>query len=119
MWEVEYTNEFEAWWDDLSEDDQERIDAAVEMLQQSGPALKRPIVGEIKESRFDPQMKELVPLGTSIRILFIFDPLRTALLLIGGDKAGDWRAWYKRMIPVADKLYEEHLATLRREGKLP
>jgi len=49
--------------------------------------------------------------------LYAFDPLRTAILLIGGDKTGDDR-WYERFVPVADRLYEQHLDELRTEGKL-
>ena len=52
-------------------------------------------------------------------MLFAFDPRRMAILLIGGDKTGEWNAWYQRMIPVADDLYDEHLETLKREGWLP
>ena len=61
-------------------------------------------------------MKELRPLGGNIRILFAFAPRRTAILLIGGDKTGQWMVWYERMIPVADRLYDDHLETLRTEG---
>jgi hypothetical protein len=64
-------------------------------------------------------MKELRPPAGNIRILFAFDPLRVAILLIGGDKTNQWTAWYDRMLPVADALYDEHLETLRREGRLP
>jgi hypothetical protein len=38
--------------------------------------------------------------------------------LIGGDKAGDKR-FYKRMIPIADRLYDQYIAELRREGLVP
>jgi hypothetical protein len=48
-------------------------------------------------------------------MLFAFDPRRTAILLIGGDKTGDDR-WYQKYIPLADRLYETHLEELRREG---
>jgi hypothetical protein len=48
-------------------------------------------------------------IGGSIRILFAFDPDREAILLLGGDKAGNWKGWYKENIPVADALYDEHL----------
>jgi len=41
-----------------------------------------------------------------------------AILLLGGDKRGRWTRWYLEMIPIADKLYDEHLAQLRREGEL-
>jgi hypothetical protein len=53
--------------------------------------------------------------GRPLRTLFAFDPRRCAILLIGGDKTGDDR-FYERMIPIADKLYDEHLAQLRKEG---
>jgi hypothetical protein len=49
--------------------------------------------------------------------LYAFDPLRTAILLLGGDKTGDDR-WYEKSVPVADRLYNEHLDELRKEGKL-
>jgi hypothetical protein len=54
-------------------------------------------------------MKELRPLA--------FDPLRTAILLVGGDKAGKWNLWYREYVPVADRLYDDHLAELELEGK--
>jgi hypothetical protein len=117
-WEVEYTDEFEVWWNGLGEDEQEAIVAAVEVLGQRGPTLGRPLVDTIQHSRH-PNMKELRPLGGAIRILFAFDPRRVAILLIGGDKTGQWTTWYERMIPVADRLYDDHLDALRREGELP
>lgn len=112
---MEFTVEFEAWWDDLTEDEQDDVDARVRQLEQVGPTLRRPTVGEIVGSAYDPQMKEL-RVGTSIRVLFVFDPRRTAILLLGGHKAGQWKAWYVTAIPEADRLYAEHLDQLRREG---
>lgn len=56
-------------------------------------------------------MKELRVTQT-MRIFFAFDPLRVAILLIGGDKAGKTKRFYKRMIPVADSIYQQHLQTL-------
>jgi Phage derived protein Gp49-like (DUF891) len=50
----------------------------------------------------------LVP-GTRLRILFVFDPWRSAILLVAGDKAGSWNKWYVRMIPRAEQLYEVYL----------
>jgi hypothetical protein len=55
--------------------------------------------------------------GKALRTLYAFDPLRTAILLLGGDKTGDDR-WYEKFIPVADRLYDRHLAELKKEGKL-
>src|SRR5437763_17114665 len=57
------------------------------------------------------------PRGGYIRILFAFDPRRTAILLIGGDMKSQWTTWYKQMVPVADQLYDDHLQELKREGK--
>jgi hypothetical protein len=55
-------------------------------------------------------MKELrVSEGGAIRILFAFDPMRQAILLLGGDKRGRWRQWYEVAIPMADALFDEYL----------
>ena len=117
-WEVEYTDQFEVWWLTLSAEDQNSIRASVEVLEERGPALGRPLVDTLKGSRH-PNMKELRPRGGALRVLFAFDPRRMAILLIGGNKTGDWKSWYERMVPVADALYDEHLETLEREGELP
>lgn len=115
MWDVEYTDQFEKWWNGLSIDEQAAIDVAVEVLQEKGPGLGRPLVDTLKGSRHQ-NLKELRP-GGSIRVLFAFDPRRTAILLIGGDKRDRWQEWYQEMVPVADRLYDEHLAELRRTGE--
>ena len=117
-WEVEYTEQFFGWWQQLSERQQRSIDFVVAHLQAEGPALGRPLVDTVTGSRH-PNMKELRPRGGNIRILFAFDPRRMAILLIGGDKTGEWNAWYQRMIPIADDLYDEHLGALKLEGLLP
>jgi len=117
-WEVEFTDEFFAWWQQLSEKEQRSVDFAVDHLQVEGPALGRPLVDTITGSRHA-NMKELRPLGGNMRVVFAFDPRRMAILLLGGDKSGQWNAWYQRMIPIADNLYDEHLESLKREGLLP
>jgi hypothetical protein len=116
-WEVEYTDEFLIWWNTLSAEEQEDITAIVGVLQEKGPALRRPHVGLIVTSRH-PHMKELIVqhAGRPYRILFAFDPTSTAILLIGGDKTGNDR-WYEEFVPVADKIYDTHLEQLRKEGK--
>ncbi|MFJ1457940.1 type II toxin-antitoxin system RelE/ParE family toxin [Nocardia sp. N2S4-5] len=55
------------------------------------------------------KLKELRPRQTVIRILFVFDPWRSAILLVGGDKTGQWNAWYEQAIPHAESLYEIYL----------
>ena len=117
-WEVEYTDQFFTWWQTLGESEQRAVDFAVEILERDGPTLGRPLVETIKSSRHA-NMKELRPRGGNLRILFAFDPTRTAILLMGGNKAGEWNAWYERMVPIADALYDEHLDTLEQEGELP
>ena len=119
MFEVELTDQFREWYESLDDDDQEAVAVRVELLARRGPSLKRPAVGEIKTSRFAPRMKEL-RCGTTeaIRVLFIFDPRRTAVLLVGGAKTGAWADWYKEAVPVADRLYEVYLEELWKEGLL-
>jgi hypothetical protein len=117
MWEVEVTDQFRDWYEDLSEADQDPIRAAVEVLAQRGPSLGRPLVGEVAGSKIH-NLKELRPSGSSIRILFVFDPRRAAILLVGADKAEQgWNAWYdKTGKPQAEALYDEYLSELRTEG---
>jgi len=117
-WDIEYTDEFEDWWDDLTIDEQDAVEACIPFLRRHGPALGRPLVDKVKRSRHS-NMKELRPPATNIRILFAFDPRRVAILLIGGDKTNRWQEWYDEYIPIADALYDDYLEELRKEGELP
>ena len=116
-WEVEFTNEFEAWWTEQTDGTQGAIDAVVQILETLGPQLPHPYSSDVKGSRYG-QMRELRVQykGAPYRILYAFDPRRAVILLIGGNKGGDNR-WYETYVPLADKLYAEHLATLEREEK--
>ncbi|MGH2974096.1 MAG: type II toxin-antitoxin system RelE/ParE family toxin [Solirubrobacterales bacterium] len=105
-WEVEPTSEFDSWFADLDPAVQDSIFAAVAVLEDRGPALGRPLVDSVRESRHS-NMKELRVRGT-IRILFAFDPSRKAILLLGGDKRGR-SDWYDKAIPKADRLFDRHL----------
>jgi hypothetical protein len=118
-WEVEYTDDFESWWEGLSESEQDGLSAAVDLLEQRGPSLPFPFSSGVKGSRHD-HMRELriQHAGDPYRVLYAFDPRRCAILLIGGNKSGDDR-WYARYLPIADRLYDEHLKTLGKEGLLP
>ena len=115
-WPVEVTGQFESWYSGLGSIDREAVNSAVDVLEEHGPGLGRPLVGEIVGSRHG-QLKEL-RIG-SIRILFRFDPRRTAILLLGGDKRGEWKGWYRTAIAAADDLYDAYLEELRDEGLLP
>lgn len=118
-WNVEHTNEFEDWWNGLSEAQQEDITAAVMLLMEHGPQLPFPHSSGIEGSKHG-HMRELRVQsgGKPIRVFYAFDPRRSAILLIGGDKTGDNR-FYEKMIPVADALYDIHIAELRKEGLIP
>jgi hypothetical protein len=115
VWEVEFTDQFEVWWSDLTEEQQEALDDRVMLLAEHGPNLKRPVVGRIERSRHA-NMKELrVSAAGALRVLFAFDPRTHAILLIGGDKSGEWNDWYRSAIPRADDLYDEHLDEIESE----
>ena len=115
-WVVENTDEFAQWWSTLSDMEQESIAAIVQILEEKGQDMPFPFSSGIKASRHD-HMRELriQVKGAPFRVFYAFDPRRTAILLIGGDKTGDKR-FYKRMIPIADDLYDVHLAELAKEG---
>ena len=115
-WNVEYTDEFRAWWDDLDEAEQDAVRTSVGLLIERGPNLGRPHADSIKASKHS-NMKELRTQhsGRPYRTFFAFDPRRTAILLIAGDKTGDDR-FYNRMIPKADSLFDEYLKEIKREG---
>jgi hypothetical protein len=117
-WDVEYTDEFEAWWLALSADEQESVAASVELLEQMGPDLPYPHSPDVRQSKHR-RMRELriQHRGRPYRVLYVFDPRRVALLLIGGDKTGNDR-WYGEIVPVADILYEEHLRILETEKEI-
>lgn len=113
MWDVELER-VRSWLESLSVDDYHRVIAALELLQARGPQLGRPLVDTVKGSRHK-NMKELRP-GTSgrsgVRMLFAFDPKRRAIVLVAGDKSGDWKGWYVKSIPIADDLFDKHLDAL-------
>jgi hypothetical protein len=120
-WEVVLSDGVRAWLARLAEDDMTSatlVRAAINVLRDDGPGLGRPLVDTIKGSSIR-NLKELRP-GSSgqseIRILFVFDPLRQAMLLVAGDKQGNWNKWYNGAIEEAEDLYAEYLATLKKGG---
>jgi hypothetical protein len=117
--EVEYTDEFGAWWEALSEGEQDDVDAVVSLLEERGVRLPFPYSSQVRGSRHS-HMRELriQSGGNPLRIFYAFDPRRTAILLIGGNKAGDDR-FYERFVPWADELYDVYLKELKEEGLIP
>jgi len=108
------TPEVRAWLHDLRHRDRASavlVGQAIGMLIEAGPELGRPLADRIQHSRLS-NLKELRPgsAGRSeIRILYVFDPRRNAVLLVAGDKAGQWDAWYKKAIPLAEERYKTYL----------
>ena len=117
-WEVEYTDELGEWWADLTEAEQESIESSVRLLEEKGPNLGFPHTSGIEGSKHA-HMRELRVQheGRPYRVLYAFDPRRCAILLLGGDKTGNDR-WYDVHVPIADKLYDTHIETLRKEGQI-
>ena len=116
VWEVEFTDQFEQWWSGLDLGQQTALAVRINMLESRGPDLGRPAVDRIIGSRHH-NMKELrASEGGALRVLFAFDPRRQAILLLGGDKSGQWAEWYEWSILAADDLYDDYLDELREEG---
>lgn len=112
MWKIEYTDEFEKWWDSLKLEEKESVGFYVELLKHHGINLKFPYSSGISDSKYN-HLRELrvQHKGEPYRVLYAFDPLRSGILLIGGNKKGNDR-WYKKMISIADKLYCRHIKSL-------
>jgi hypothetical protein len=119
-WEILMTSEVEDFLDDLLVDDPEThrlVNQSILILERAGPAVGRPIVDRIQSSNIA-NLKELRPPSrgqSEIRILFAFDPWRSAILLIAGDKSGEWTRWYRDAIPAAERRYAVYLEERRRE----
>lgn len=114
--EVEFTDEFENWWDRLGSDDQAAAGRVVNMLVRHGLALRHPRTSDIKSSRHG-NMRELrVGTHPPIRIFYAFDPRRTAILLIGGYKTHPER-FYREYVARADAIYDDYLREIRHEQR--
>ncbi len=117
MWEID-TSFVDGWLDSLEDDSADQVIAALTVLSDVGPTLGRPLVDTLVGSRHR-NMKELRP-GSSgrseLRVLFAFDQERNAILLVGGDKSGNWSKWYRESIPLADDLFDRHNERIREHG---
>jgi hypothetical protein len=115
-WEVEYTDKFGAWWSGLTETQQDRVAVTVHLLAAQGASLPFPYSSGVNGSRHQ-HMRELrvQSRGNPLRTFYAFDPRRSAILLIGGDKTGDDR-FYEQYVPLADQLYDDYFDELRAEG---
>jgi hypothetical protein len=119
-WEILMTPQVEDFLDRLYDADREShrlVNQAVLVLERNGPGEGRPLVDSITASQIT-NMKELRPPSagrSEIRILFVFDPWRSAILLIAGDKSGQWSRWYREAIPEAEQLYATYLKEREKE----
>jgi hypothetical protein len=111
-WTIIFHPAFSNWLYEQAEDVQDSILVGLGLLKQEGPLLGRPYVDTLNGSQY-PNLKELrvQHAGEPWRILFAFDPIRQAVVLVGGNKTGDKR-WYEKNIPVAERRFTEHLETL-------
>ena len=118
-WTVEMAAEFEPEFDALHEDVQTEILALSLVLEEFGPHLGRPRVDTLKGSRHA-NMKELrfSAADGEWRVAFAFDPRRSAILLMAGDKSGvSQKRFYRELIRKADGRFDAHLARLKKERK--
>ena len=111
-WIIIFHPAFRDWLYEQEEEVQDSILAGLGLLKQEGPLLGRPYVDTLQGSQY-PNLKELrvQHAGEPWRILFGFDPIRQAIILVGGNKTGDKR-WYKKNIPIAEQRFTKHLETL-------
>ena len=87
----------------------------MQLLHEYGPALGDPHTSAIKGSKYPLRELKAQSAGRLLRVLYVFDPRRRALLLVGGDKTGDDR-WYDRMVPMAENIFNEHLKAMDMES---
>jgi hypothetical protein len=112
-WDIYLVDEVREWIDALDPVAHARVVQALDLLAEIGPGLGRPLVDTIHGLSVA-NLKELRP-GT-VRILFAFDPWRSSILLVAGDKAGRWKQWYIEAIPLAEQRYAEYLKERGEEG---
>ncbi len=110
-----YLEEFATWLGAQEKSLQLRTLAFLELLKERGPLLGRPYADTLKGSKLT-NLKELRVQHKSepIRILFAFDPKQQAVVILAGSKEADKR-WYDTHIPIAEKLFDEHLEKQRKE----
>jgi hypothetical protein len=119
-WDVVLLEPVETWFLKLCASDADTaalVEQAVDRLAAVGPALGRPLVDTLGHSTLH-NLKELRPASrgrSEIRILFVFDPDRAAVLLVAGDKAGQWSRWYDTAVPTAEARYAEYRSSKKKE----
>jgi hypothetical protein len=111
VWDVDTTEEYDAWFLEQAEDGQAAIRMKVELLTEYGPNLPRPYADTLKGSKLS-NLKELRTQTAAhvFRVAFLFDEKRRAVLLIGGDKKGKNEGrFYRNLIKQAEEIYLQYL----------
>ncbi|WP_333497646.1 type II toxin-antitoxin system RelE/ParE family toxin [Kluyvera sp. CHPC 1.2972] len=116
MWTIKTTDTFDCWYTSLNDKDRSSVLAALLVLREKGPALSRPYADTISGSRYN-NMKELriQSRGDPIRAFFAFDQERTGIMLCAGNKVGNEKRFYARLIPIADREFTYWLNTLKKK----
>ena len=114
-WEIDFTDEFNRWWDTLTDQERDILRGKINRLAFYGRDLSAPHSKPLKGLRHPLYELRGQNAGRPIRVFYAFDPRETAVLLVGGDKTGDTE-FYKRCVPIALELYDVHIATLESEG---
>ena len=84
----------------------DRVAQGIDVLAERGPRLGRPLVDTIHHSSIA-NLKGLRP--GDMRLLFVFDPWRSAIFMVAGDKSGRWAEWYAEAVPLAEERYQAYL----------
>lgn len=119
--EILMTDAVEKFFDESYESDRKShrlVNDAVQVLEDNAPMEGRPLVDSIVGSTIS-NLKELRPPSggrTEVRVQFCFDPWRSAILLVAGDKAGQWNRWYQNAIPSAERLYAAYVDERTKEA---
>ncbi len=115
MYHVIFAPEFIDWFQVLTTAEQDDVLAALQVLKQYGHQLGRPYADTLNNSNLT-HLKELriQHAGKPYRAFYVFDPLRQAVMLCGGDKTGNKR-FYKQMIPRAEAIYSRYLEAMSKQ----
>ena len=107
--ELIVTDDFKGWYEELSLGEQQSVERVVKLLIERGVNLEFPYSSGINGSRFPMRELRIQHAGSPYRVLYAFDTVRNAVLLVGGVKTGKGNRWYEQAIRLADRLFDEYL----------
>jgi len=115
--EVIATDEFVTWWEGLPEKQHDAVRIAIDLLEQFGIALPFPHSSAIEGSKHALRELRRKSGRHQLRVFYVFDRTREAIVLIGGDKLGVGNRLYDKLVPAAEGIWEQYLREQRRERK--